>query len=57
MTSISTVHPEEGSSTLSPEGFGPLLPYKVFSIFWELFLIRCEVKGQGCRTCADCKAL
>jgi len=28
-----------------------------FSIFGELFLIRCEVKGQGCRMCTDCKAL
>jgi len=28
----------------------------VSSIYWELFLIRCEVKGQGCRMCTDCKA-
>jgi len=27
-----------------------------FPIFWEFFLIRCEVKGQGCRMCTDCKA-
>jgi len=25
--------------------------------FWELFLIRCEVEGQGCGTRSDCKAL
>jgi len=28
-----------------------------FSISWEFFLIRCEVKGQGGRMCTDCKAL
>jgi len=29
-----------------------------FSCFFgEFFLIRCEVKGQGCRMCTDCKAL
>jgi len=28
-----------------------------FPIFWEFFLLRCEVKGRGCRMCTDCKAL
>jgi len=27
------------------------------SISWEFFLIRCEVKGQECVMCTDCKAL
>jgi len=31
--------------------------HRLFSISWELFLIRCEVKGHGCRMCTDCKAL
>jgi len=35
----------------------PLCEHFCSSIFWEFFLIRCEVKGQGCRTCTDCKAL
>jgi len=40
----------------SPEGFFPpqVLPFfpleTDFSISWEFFLIRCEVKGQGCCT-------
>jgi len=42
MTSIASVHPGEGSSCCSPEGF---------------FLIPCEVKGQGCCTCTDCNLL
>jgi len=29
----------------------------IVSISWEFFLIRCEVLGQGCRMCTDCKAL
>jgi len=32
-------------------------PERFFYIFWEFFLIRCKVKGQGCRMCTDCKAL
>jgi len=39
----------------SPEGFFPFFPVKDF--FGEIFLIRCEVKGQGCRMCTDYKAL
>jgi len=36
----------------------PLFPLKGFFLFFgEFFLIRCEVKGQGCRMCTDCKAL
>jgi len=34
-----------------------LLSWRLFFIFGEFFLIRCEVKGQGCRMCTDCKAL
>jgi len=32
---------------------------KVSSLFppWKFFLIHCEVLGQGCRKCTDCKAL
>jgi len=29
----------------------------VFSILGDLFQFRCEVKGQGCRMCTDCKGL
>jgi len=29
---------------------------RFLSISWEFFLIRCEVKGQGCCMCTDCKA-
>jgi len=32
-------------------------PERFFSIFWPFFLIRCEVKGQGCRMWTDCKAI
>jgi len=32
-------------------------PERFFSISWEFFLIRCEVLGQECRMCTDCKAL
>jgi len=33
-------------------------PWMIFYYFLGVFfLIRCEVKGQGCRTCTDCKAL
>jgi len=42
----------------SPEGFFTFFPVKGFiSIFWWFFLIRCEVKGQGCFMCTDCRAL
>jgi len=42
----------------SSEGFLPFFPMKgFFSISLEVFLIQCEVKGQGCRMCTDCKAL
>jgi len=39
--------------------FLPFFPQvkSFFYISWEFFLIRCEVKGQGCRMCIDCKAL
>jgi len=59
MTSVASVHPGRGILLCcSPEGFFPFLPVKVFcSISWELFLIRCEVLGQGCRMRTDCKAL
>jgi len=30
----------------------------IASVFWgEFFLIRCEVLGQGCHICKDCKTL
>jgi len=42
----------------SPDGFFPFFPHeRFFSISWVFFLIRCEVLGQGCRMCPDCKAL
>jgi len=42
----------------APEGFFTFVPVNFFvPSFWEFFLIRCEVKGQGCRMCTDCKAL
>jgi len=40
--------------------FPPFFPLKeLFSVFWELFLILCKVKGQrsGMSMCTDCKAL
>jgi len=40
---------EDFSTCFTPERF--------FSISWEFFLIRCEVKGQGCRMRADYKTL
>jgi len=47
MTSIASVHP--GRGILLCCSFLPLFPCKsFFSIFWEFFLIRCEVLGQGC---------
>jgi len=59
MASIASVHP--GRRILlccSPEGFFPFFPREsFFSISWEFFLIRCEVLGQGCHMCKDCKAL
>jgi len=30
---------------------------KLFSVLKELFLMQCEVKGQGCGMSTDCKAL
>jgi len=42
----------------SPEGFFACFPlWKFVKIFLgSFFLIGCEVKGQGCRMCTDCKA-
>jgi len=38
-----------GPPLFSPEGFFTFYPREMFlSISVELFLIRCEVKGQGC---------
>jgi len=58
MTSIASVHPGEGSSSVAllkvSSTFFPRESF--FSVSWEFFLIRCEVKGQGCRMCTDCKA-
>jgi len=54
------VHPGEGSSSVALlEGSYLFSPWMFF--FWvfllSFFLIRCEVKGQGCRMCTDCKGL
>jgi len=35
--------------------FLPFFPCE--RVVWEFFLIRCEVLGQGCCMCTDCKAL
>jgi len=49
---IASVHPGRGILLCcSPEGFFTFFPVK------DLFLIRCEVKGQGCHMCTDSKAL
>jgi len=40
---------------VSPEGFFPFFPCE--KVIWEFLLMRCEVLGQGCRMCTDCKAL
>jgi len=57
MTSVASVHPVDPPLLLSWR-FLPFFPCEgFFSISWEFFLIRCEVKGQGCRLCTDCKAL
>jgi len=56
----SSVHPGEVSSLFySPEGlFTFFYPESFLSIFFgEFFLIRCEVKGQGCRMWTEFKAL
>jgi len=55
-----SVHPGEGSSSVAPLKVSSLFypaKKKILLVFGELFLIGCEVKGQGCRTCADRKAL
>jgi len=53
---FSSVHPGEGSSSVALLKVSSLFsPERVFSISWEFFLIRCEVKGQGCHMCTDCK--
>jgi len=45
-----SVHPGEGSSSLALlKGSSLFSPERVFSISCESFLIRCEVKGQGCQ--------
>jgi len=43
----------------SPEGVFPFFLFErvLFFIFGEFILIRCEVLGQGCRMCTNCKAL
>jgi len=44
-----SVHPGEGTSSVALlKGSDMFPPERVFSISWELFQIRCEVKGQGC---------
>jgi len=53
-----SIRGERSSSVLSWR----FLPFfftvkRASSIFWDFFLIRCEVKGQGCCMCPDCKAL
>jgi len=55
MTSIVSVHPGEGSSSVALLKVSSLFsPCERFSsISWELILIRCEVKGQGCHTCKN----
>jgi len=45
MTSIVLSILERDPPLFSPEGFLPFFPWRVV---WEFFLIRCEVKGQGC---------
>jgi len=59
MTSIASAHPGEGSSSVAVlKVSSPYFPCEsFFSISWEFLLIWCEVKGQGCRMCTDCKAL
>jgi len=54
-----SVHPEQGSSSVAlPKVSSLFSPVNYnFFLFLEFFLIRCEVKGQGCRMCTDCKAL
>jgi len=56
MTSVASVHPGRGI-LLCCSVFNFFLRERVFSISWELFLIRCEDLGQGCRMCTDCNAL
>jgi len=55
----SSVNPGEGSSSVALRKVSSIFfPVKgFFSIYWEFFLIWCEVKGQGCRMCTDFKAL
>jgi len=58
MTSIVLSILERDPPLLLSWRFLPFFPCeKVFSIFWELFPVQCEVKGQGCGMCTDCKAL
>jgi len=58
MTSILLSILERDPPLLLGLGLLHFFPVKVFfSISWEFFLIRCEVKGQGCRMCTDCKTL
>jgi len=50
---------ERDPPLFSPEGFFPLFSLWTFFFFisWEFFLLRCEVLGQRCCMCTDCKAL
>jgi len=57
MTSLASLHPGEGSSSVLFWRFLPFFSSNVFSFSWEFFLIPRKVKGQGCDMCTDCKAL
>jgi len=56
MSSIASVHPEEGSSSVALlKVYSLFFPVKVFfSVSWEFFLIRCEDRDV---LCTDCLAL
>jgi len=53
---ICSVHLGEGSSSAAlQKGLDLFSHWTFFSVFCKLFLLRCEVNGQGCRMCTDCK--
>jgi len=58
ISSIASVHPGRGILLCcSPQGFFLFFLWKVYFSFLGVFPDpMCEVKGQGCRMCTDCKA-
>jgi len=48
-------HGLSGSWTISTTNYSYIMSYSLNVFMYHM--IRCEVKGEGCRMCTDCKAL